>query len=198
MTWLSTWSVIKAAGMTSYFLLFLSVVFGVFSYGKLLSANLRGVFMPLHQLTGWLGFLFGLLHGMVLTIDSYQPFSLKAVFVPFTAGYQPWASGFGTLSLYFFFLLLVTSDWMKKFGRKLWRSVHYLAFPAYLLSLIHGLMVGSDTKHAWAQAFYVITAAAFVAVIVLRIRVSANKKSGPGGQKREPKNQAQRITKASS
>lgn len=168
MSWLSTWSVIKSAGLTSYLLLFLSVILGAFSYGKLVPSNIRSILLPIHQLTGWLGFLFGLLHGIVLTIDSYEPFSLKMVLVPFTAKYHPWTSGMGTISLYFFFLILVTSDWMKKFGRNVWRFVHYLAFPAYVLSLLHSLLAGSDTKTVWAHSLYATTAGIFVLVICIR------------------------------
>ncbi|MEB3102192.1 ferric reductase-like transmembrane domain-containing protein [Ferviditalea candida] len=172
--WFSTWSVIKASGLTSYLLLFLSVSLGMFSYGKLMKPNIRGSLLIMHQLSGWIGFLFGLLHGLVLTIDSYQPFSYKDVFVPFAAEYHPLSSGLGTIALYLFVIILVTSDWMKNFGRKVWRAIHYLAFPAFVLSLVHGLAAGSDTKQLWAQLFYLGTAVLFLIFVYIRVQYAAD------------------------
>lgn len=177
--WFSTWSVIKAAGLTSYLLLFLSVSLGMFSYGKLMKPNIRGILLIMHQLAGWIGFLFGMLHGLVLTIDSYEPFSYMDVFVPFMAEYHPLSSGLGTVALYFFLIILVTSDWMKNFGRKVWRVIHYLSFPAFAFSFVHGLAAGSDTKQLWAQLFYAGTALLFLVFVYIRIRYAAKSTQTP-------------------
>src|SRR5690606_32326675 len=67
--WLSTWGVIRAAGLTAYLFMFVSVVLGAFSYGNAVSPGVRKWALPVHQWTGWFAFLFCLLHAAVLTID---------------------------------------------------------------------------------------------------------------------------------
>lgn len=178
MEWLSTWSVIKAAGFTSYALLLISVSLGAFSYGKHLSQQFRSICLTLHQMTGWLGLLFGMLHGVVLTIDSYITFSWKAVWIPMTAEYRPIASGLGTIAFYLILFILITSDWMKKFGKKIWRYVHFLAYPAFALSLLHGLFAGSDSQSLWAIRFYQGSAVVFFAIFFVRMYMhwKSNKK----------------------
>ena len=176
--WLSTWNVIKAAGFASYLLLFVSVFLGAFSYGNWIPPRTRVVLLAIHQMSGWIGFLFGLLHGLVLTIDTYKPFSLMDVFVPFTSKYDTVFTGLGTLALYLFLIILVTSDWMKQFGRKAWRSVHYLAFPAYFMALVHGIALGYDTHRPWVLVFYTGTATLFFCVIGIRVVLSMRKASG--------------------
>lgn len=171
MFWFSIWEVIKASGFTASFLLLTSISFGAFSYGKTFSPPVRANLLAIHQMSGWLGFLFGLLHGMVLTIDPYAPFPFQAVFIPFTAAYRPIASGLGTIALYLLLIVLITSDWMKRFGRKIWRNTHYVAYPAYILSLIHGLLAGSDSKQAWALGFYYASAVVLICVFMARFYV---------------------------
>jgi DMSO/TMAO reductase YedYZ heme-binding membrane subunit len=169
---LSTWNVIKSAGFTSYLLLFLAVILSAFSYGKHIPAKIRTVLLPIHQATGRLGFFFGLLHGIVLTIDSYKPFALSEVFIPFMASGHPWIYGFGTISLIFMFVVLVTSDWLKTFGRKVWRTLHYLAFPAFVLAFAHGLLGGTNSDDDWARVFYAVTAVGFLLIVIVRAIVS--------------------------
>ncbi|MEX2459729.1 MAG: ferric reductase-like transmembrane domain-containing protein [Paenibacillaceae bacterium] len=176
--WLSTWNVIKAAGFASYLLLFVSVSLGAFSYGNWIPSRTRVVLLAIHQMTGWVGFLFGLLHGLVLTIDKYKPFSLMEVFIPFASKQDSLFNGLGILALYLFLIILVTSDWMKRFGRKAWRSVHYLAFPAYFMSLVHGMAVGYDIHRPWAIAFYSGTATLFFCMIGIRVVLSKRKAKG--------------------
>lgn len=177
MAWLSTWNVIKASGFTSYLLLFISVSMGAFSYGNIVSNNIRKLLLPIHQFTGWVGFLFGLLHGVVLSIDSYVDFTLTSIFIPFTAEFHPVASGLGTIAFYMLFLVILSSDLMKRWGRKVWRAIHYVAFPAYVLSLIHGLWLGTDIKMLWAKLFYAGTAIIFLGIIFMRGITSYKKES---------------------
>lgn len=166
---LSTWNVIKSAGFTSYIFLFIAVALGAFSYGKQLPIKLRQYMLPAHQTAGRLGLLFGMLHGAVLLIDQYKPFAWYEIVVPFMAREHAVVNGMGTITLYALLLNLITSDGLKWFGKKLWRFIHVLAFPAFILALAHGLMIGSNTVDAWAQNIYVTTAIAFVATVIIRL-----------------------------
>ncbi|MEX1030319.1 MAG: ferric reductase-like transmembrane domain-containing protein [Paenibacillaceae bacterium] len=170
--WFSTWSVIKASGFTSLLLLFISICFGAFCYGKLLSPRYKMPLMIIHQGSGWLGLLTGMLHGMVLTIDKYEPFSLTSILIPFTAKIHPFANGLGTIALYLIFIVIVTSDAMKVIGKNLWRKIHLLTYPALVLSVAHGIVAGSDSTESWAISFYISLGIAFVLVCSIRIGYS--------------------------
>jgi hypothetical protein len=39
-------------------------------------------------------------------------------------------------------------------GRQGWRAIHVISFVIFGLALCHGLLSGSDTGTAWAQAIY--------------------------------------------
>jgi len=153
----------------------LSVVAGIFSHSKLIGAKPRALLQHIHQWTGWFGFLFGILHGIVLTIDSYEPFRITELLIPFLSDYKPLATGMGILSFYMFIAVLITSDWMKKFGKRMWRTVHFLAFPAFVLSFLHGLLAGSDSSLTPARWMYALTGLIFLVAVVVRMKTSANK-----------------------
>ncbi|MGZ9585173.1 ferric reductase-like transmembrane domain-containing protein [Paenibacillus marinisediminis] len=165
----STWSVIKAAGISSYLMLFISVIMGTFGYSKLVPAKYRSLLLFFHQWTGWFGFLLGVLHGTVLLIDTYEPFTITELLIPFYSHYKSAGTGLGILALYIYVAVLVTSDWMKMFGKKVWRTVHYFPFVAYILSLLHGLLVGSDSSQTAMQMIYAVTGILFIVVMVVRM-----------------------------
>jgi DMSO/TMAO reductase YedYZ heme-binding membrane subunit len=176
--WLSTWGVIKAAGMTSYMLMFISVVLGAFSYGAAIPPKAKKWLLPIHQSTGWFGFLFGLLHGAVLIIDGYRPFLPSEVLVPFASGFHPVTLGLGTLALYIMAAILISSDIIRRLGKKIWKSIHLLSYPMFLFLLIHGAMDGSDAEKPWAFLMYACSAFIFAAVLLIRMYIQWKK----GGQ----------------
>lgn len=176
--WLSTWGVIKAAGMTAYALMFISVALGAFSYGAAIPANVKKILLPIHQTTGWFGFLFALLHGAVLTIDGYRPFLPREVLIPFASGFHPVTLGLGTLAFYFMAAILISSDAMRRLGRKIWKSVHLLSYPMFLFLLIHGAADGSDAEKPWAFLLYYFSGFMFAAVLLMRLHIQRKK----GGQ----------------
>ncbi|WP_309270975.1 ferric reductase-like transmembrane domain-containing protein [Paenibacillus sp.] len=181
---MSTWGVIKAAGLTSYLLIWASIVLGAFSYGATVPVKVRKILLPTHQFAGWLGFIFGLLHGAVLMIDTYQPFLLSEILIPFTAEYKPVATGFGTLALYMIVAILISSDMIKKLGKKVWRSVHLFSYPLFFFSLIHGLGDGSDSGKTWAFQIYAWSLIIFVAIVLYRVYIEKKVSRKPVGVKK--------------
>ncbi|WMJ15152.1 hypothetical protein RA955_09855 [Geobacillus proteiniphilus] len=75
----STWEWIRAAGFSSYFLLFLSVCLGVIQNASMISKNVRHVLFQAHQMMGWFAFLLAFFHGFLLYFDDYQPFSIQEI-----------------------------------------------------------------------------------------------------------------------
>lgn len=174
--WFSTWELIRSAGFTSYLLLFVSVLAGVAVRGQMVSSKQKAVLLFVHQSAGWIGFLSGFFHGLLLTIDSYISFTLTDVFLPFASDYKTMLAGFGSLSLYGIAVVLISSDAMKKLSKKVWRTIHYLAFPAYLLAFIHGVFLGTDSGEVWSIIFYTTTIVSLLSIgLVRKLVISAKK-----------------------
>jgi methionine sulfoxide reductase heme-binding subunit len=164
----SVWSTTRAAGITSYLFLFLSTAAGIVMSLRALSGRAKTALLVVHQSCGWFGFLFGGLHGAVLLFDQYVGYSPLDLLIPFTAYSHPVLNGLGTIGFYISFVLILSSDLMKRLGRNVWRTIHFMAFPGFIVSLLHGLLIGTDSHQSWAIFMYIATGAIIMLLTVLR------------------------------
>lgn len=164
-----TWEFIRAAGLTSYFLLFVSVTCGLLFSIKVAKPKTNQLLQVTHQAAGWFSLLFGLFHGLLLYIDTYKPYSLVEIFIPFTTKEAPILNGLGTLSLYIMVLLFISGDLMKKVGAKVWKKIHGLALPMIILISIHGISLGTDTSNVWATILYAGTLAIILSLLIVKL-----------------------------
>ncbi len=140
------WYMARAGGMIAYLLMWFSVVWGL-----VLSTKVTGKLIPmplaygLHEFLSILAVLFAALHAAVLMGDEYIKFNIFHLLVPFIAPYEPLWTGLGTIALYLLVALTASFYVRKHIGQKLWRTLHYLTFAAYLLALAHAIMAGSDS-----------------------------------------------------
>ena len=166
---LPTWELIRAAGLTSYFLLFVSVTCGLLFSIKAAKPKINQLLQVTHQSAGWFSLLFGLFHGLLLYIDTYKPYSLVEIFNPFTTKEAPLLNGLGTISLYIMVLLFLSGDLMKKVGVKVWKKIHRLALPMVIFICIHGILLGTDTRNGWAIFLYASTLAIILSLLIVKL-----------------------------
>lgn len=177
---LTVWTTTRAAGITSYLLLYASTVAGLLVSSKMASKRAKAAILGVHQWSGWFGFLFGAMHGMVLLFDRYVGYSAFELAVPFASNDHRYLNGIGTLTLYISGLLILSSDLMKKLGKRVWRAIHFLAFAGYGLALLHGLLLGTDSRQGWMLAMYASTAASVLLLVAVRIYGARRKSPSPG------------------
>lgn len=153
---LSTWNLIRVSGLLSYFLLTMSLVFGFLQSFPSLKKK-KPLFLLIHQNSGWIGLLVTVFHMMLLFWDQYVHYPVLSILVPFRSENEPFYSGLGSISFYLFLIIIGTSDFfIKKLGRMIWKKIHLLAIPAWILMVIHGVMIGSDSSNGWAQLIYIV------------------------------------------
>lgn len=170
----SVWSTMKAAGLTSYILLFVAMMAGMLQSFPAINRVNKNRLHVVHQFSGWFGLLFGLLHGLVLVFDQNVQFSLSEIFIPFSSDNDTILVSLGILSFYILLFIMLSFDVLKIIGKKLWRAIHFLSFPAYVLALLHGMVLGSDTQNSGFLWLYMITGAIIVGLFVVRMRRPKN------------------------
>lgn len=166
---MTTWNVLRAAGIGAYVMLFLSVCWGLVAtttpFGKLVSkptATLAHQFMS----TSGLALLGVHLGGLLL--DRYEPFTLRQLFVPMAATYRPVPVALGIVAMYLLVVVVVTSWLRRTIGTAWWRRTHLLAVPTFALSLAHGLLAGTDARRPAMWWTYVATALLVVFLVLVR------------------------------
>ena len=172
MKWLfSTWTMIRFSGLTGHFFLTLSVLAGLlgsFPALKKQKARLHNI----HLYSGWAGLLAIVLHATLIIVDTYAPLSLLEILIPGTASYEPLWNAFGTISLYLFGFVLVTSDFLKEtLGKTLWKLTHWLVLPAWLLMTLHGIFIGTDTGTLFTTIWYACSTLTLFTLILYRMQI---------------------------
>lgn len=153
----NTWEWIRLCGFLAYVYFTFAVIFGLLRKSPPITKQ-KNLLFQLHLSAGWIGLLALILHALLLIVDHYQPYSLIEILVPFTSSYKPILSALGIISLYIFIVVLMTSDlWIGKMNKKIWKSIHFLVLPAWLLTFVHGVFIGSDIGNPMVQVLYIVT-----------------------------------------
>jgi DMSO/TMAO reductase YedYZ heme-binding membrane subunit len=166
---MTTWIILRAAGIGAYLTLFLSVAFGLVATSAPFDKRFaKQSAISIHQFLSTVGLVLLGIHIGGLLLDNYMPFDPEHVLVPGTSTYRPVAVAFGVLGMYAMVVVLVSS-WMRRhYSAKLWRRLHLFAVPAFVLSIVHGIFAGADASRRWMFLIYVITACIVVFLLILR------------------------------
>ncbi len=156
------WYVTRASGLTGYFLIWLSMIWGFAIPSKIFQPILEGIFSyDFHEHISLLGLGFVVLHVVVLLFDKFLPFNIIQILIPFTDTYRPLWVGLGIISFYLLLLVTGTFYLRSQIGSKAFRSIHLLSLVGYVGATMHGLFAGTDfalpiTKFLYAGTFLVV------------------------------------------
>ncbi len=178
------WYVTRAAGLTSYILLWLSMVWGMAIATKILTPTVEGTYSyDFHEFLSLLGLGFVLLHVIVLLLDKYLPFSIWQVLIPFVDTSRPFWVGMGVIGFYIFLLVTVTFYMRQSIGSQAFRSIHILSLLGYLGATLHGLFAGTDSALPITTFIY---AGTFLVVVFLTVYWFAMKALNKRTEKKLP------------
>jgi DMSO/TMAO reductase YedYZ heme-binding membrane subunit len=184
------WYATRVTALLSYLALSASTIYGLLLSTRLLDrATHRPISFTLHQDLAGIGVALALVHAAVLMIDRSVPYAPIEVLVPFAGPYRPLWVGFGQITLGLALLVLLSFYVRKRIGTRAWRTVHYLAFVAFVGATVHGLMAGSDTSAGWVYAGYLILTAIVAFLTTYRIVLAL----GPGSEERRARTPAGRT-----
>jgi len=173
---LGTWAVARSAGITSFIGFGLSAIAGMISHWKAIPPIARAKWNILHQWTGWFAWLFLILHLMALVLDHYVHYTIFDLLVPFRSSQHWFANGLGSVAMYLFALIILSSDFIRSKVPRLWKFIHQSAFPAFLLMLAHALIVGTD-RHKWiVVGVYMGLSIVFIVLAWFRQKPESNEK----------------------
>ena len=172
------WYVARAGGVVAYVLLSVAVVIGLLMSGRWsLRRWPRFAIEDVHRFVGLLTGVFIVLHIGAIAIDSYLPFSVRSLVVPFGSTYRPLWVALGIVAAELLLALAVANRLRnRRISHRFWRRTHYLNFAVWAAATLHGLGSGTDRSARWLIAIdATATAAVFglTAWRLLRVR-------GPG------------------
>ena len=147
------WYLTRGSGVVTLLLLTLVICLGVATSVRWRTDRLpRFVVAGLHRNLTLLALVFLAVHVATTVADRFTPIGLKDAFVPFASAYRPIWLGLGALACDLLIALVVTSLLRARFGFRMWRAVHWCAYAAWPVALVHALGTGSDARFGWMAA----------------------------------------------
>jgi sulfoxide reductase heme-binding subunit YedZ len=164
------WYLGRGSGAVSLVLLSVVVVLGIGSRaGRPVFGLPRFAVTAVHRNVSLLAVAFLALHVVTLLVDPYAQLRLVDVLLPFAGAYRPLWQGLGTLAFDLVLALVATSLLRHRMGLRTWRAVHWIAYAAWPVALLHGLGNGTDNGQLWLWCIAVACVAAVLAAICWRL-----------------------------
>jgi sulfoxide reductase heme-binding subunit YedZ len=171
------WIIARGAGIAAFAALSVATGLGAATSARdRLSPGNRLIWQYVHRATALSGVCLILLHITLLLADPFAHVGALGALVPLASGYRPWQVSLGVIAAYCLAAVTLTSLWRVRLAARVataraWRSVHVLAYLAWVSAAWHFLFTGTDSGRWWAQA--VLCAGAVVVVVGVAVRVTA-------------------------
>lgn len=150
-----TWGVARASGFVAFLAATGAVLLGARRPSGLPIGGLPARIYALHRALGISAVFAMAVHLIALRADAFVEFAWRQLLLaPWTSGYEPFAFTLGWLAMISLVLTAASGGLRRLMPGGTWRLVHALAYLTFALSLVHGLLAGSDSGSPWALGVY--------------------------------------------
>ena len=146
------------------------------AWGILLSTRLLKPYdrpawlLDLHRWLGWLSVITIGLHIGALVADTYPPqWGWSEVLVPMSTSWNPGATAWGIVAMYIVGAVQISSMFMKKLPKAIWRTIHLTSYGACVATTVHAVTAGTDRSNHLYGALAVALSVLLVALTGIRI-----------------------------
>jgi DMSO/TMAO reductase YedYZ heme-binding membrane subunit len=174
MTTNDLWFTARGAGLAAMLILTIATALGALGSTRLRSVSNRVIIQYMHRTAAVLGLSLIVVHVTTLVLDSKSHVSLAGALVPFAAHYRPSAVALGSIAMYL--VLFVAALGLargrlaaSRAGAATWRGLHLLAYPAWGIAIVHGLMAGTDRSQNWVVLLTLGCAVAVLVAVAWRV-----------------------------
>ena len=188
-----SWAVARSAGFVAFLSATGAVLLGVRRPARLPIGGLPARLYALHRAFGITAILALALHLIALRLDTFISFSwTQLLLAPWTSSYRPWAVTIGALAMVSL-LLTAASGGLRRLLPG-WRFVHTASYLTFGLSIVHGLLAGSDAGSP-AAIFLYLAALLAVGVTLLRrfFPASPKKRTTSRSSQKKPERRSRTV-----
>lgn len=183
----SAWYVSRAAGLVAYALLWGSIIWGIMATSKPFTKRVsKAAILDWHRILSTSAMAFTVLHAAVLLLNKHAGFGLADLIIPFHYNEDSVAVALGVLSMELGLVVGVSIKFKKVIGQKVWRAIHFVSYPVFLMAFLHFIAIGTDAKNpvvlgiALMSGLSVVFATAF-RVVYRPTRAERNRADLPAG-----------------
>ena len=162
------WYVARGAGVTAWVLLTVVVLLGSGLAARLRRLQPRLAVENVHRFTSLLAATFVVVHVVAIAIDSWLPFSVRQLVVPFAASYRPVYTAAGIVAAELMLAIGIANRLRGRIPYRLWRRIHYGTLVVWAGATVHAVGVGTDRGSPWLVALVTVLAGLATGAIAWR------------------------------
>jgi sulfoxide reductase heme-binding subunit YedZ len=167
---MTLWYLARASGLVLLAVLTANLVLGIAIQGGWHPrAWPRFAVQAVHRNLALLAVVLLVVHVVTIELDPFVPVGWWAALVPFVSPYRPLWLGLGTLSLDLMVAVVVTSLLRAHLRLRWWRVIHWLAYLAWPVAVLHSLGTGTDTRLTWVFGFELGCVGLVAATVIFRV-----------------------------
>lgn len=149
------WILTRAAGLTAYVLLTLSVLAGLVLKSRPFRGLKASTVTDVHRVLTSLALGAVGLHVSSLLFDSKLDFAVRDLLVPGGGPYRPLWTSVGIVTAEVAVVVYLSFSARRWIGVRAWRLLHWLTYGIFAAATVHGVMAGTDSGRGWTDAIYV-------------------------------------------
>lgn len=107
----------------------------------------------IHNWTGYLLLVTAIIHPAVLLFSSNVRFRIRDILFPVHSPSQPLENSIGAIALYCLAVVVVTSYFRLRLGRRLWKSFHFVVYAAAIALFWHSIFTDPNLKNTPVDPF---------------------------------------------
>ncbi|MFD1050792.1 ferric reductase-like transmembrane domain-containing protein [Kibdelosporangium lantanae] len=153
--------VARGSGIISLALFTMTFALGLLTAGRVSSPSWpRFVTETLHRNLSLTAVTFIVVHVVTIVLDANMGVGPLEVLVPFIGTYSPLFLSLGTIALDILLTLAITGLLRTRLPYRVWRLIHWMAYAAWPVAVVHGIFIGSE------QSWVLITAGASLVLVL--------------------------------
>jgi methionine sulfoxide reductase heme-binding subunit len=164
------WYATRGLGVATLVVLTATVVLGISTTLRWSGETTPGfVFANLHRNLSLIAVLLVVGHAATTVLDPYAHLTVRDAIVPVGAAYRPIWLGLGVAAAELLVAIVASSLLRTLVGLRAWRLIHWFAYAAWPLSVVHGLGTGSDSQAPWLIGVVASCVAAVILAVGARL-----------------------------
>lgn len=164
------WYATRGAGVVSLLLFTGVILLGMLGAGRWRRSGWPPALAGgLHRNLALLSLVFLGIHVVTAVLDPFAALGPIAALVPFTSSYRPVWVGLGVIAVDLGIALVLTSELRRHIGVRAWRLVHWAAYAAWPLAVMHGIGAGTDARKPWMIAIDAVCVGAVLGAAAWRV-----------------------------
>lgn len=170
------WFATRGSGVVSLILFSTVACLGLLGVARAHSAAWpRFLTVQLHRNLALVSVAFLALHIVTAILDPFTSLGIAAAVIPLASAYRPLPVALGVISVDLALAIIVTSLLRDRIGHRTWRLVHWAAYGAWPLAVLHTFYAGSDSLAPWMLAVTVACVVAVGSCLLWRLTTGTNR-----------------------